>query len=248
MTSDGAFLPPPPPLSDRWALFLDADGTLVDFADHPERVVVSGRLVRRLAELAETLDGALALVSGRRIEFLDRMFAPLRLPSAGMHGLQRRGPGQDTPAPAEPPEALRAARADAARLLERYPQAVVEDKGEALALHWRAMPEAAADLQAFAMQVLTRLPDYHLQPGDHVVELRPQRGDKGAAIEAFLEEPPFRGRRPVFVGDDLTDEHGFEVVNMRDGLSVLVGNRGPSAARHRLPDIAAVHAWLGAAP
>jgi trehalose 6-phosphate phosphatase len=96
------------------------------------------------------------------------------------------------------------------------------------------------------VQALTRLPGYHLQPGDHVVELRPSHGDKGAAIAAFMEEAPFQGRRPVFIGDDLTDEHGFEIVNAHGGVSVLVGDREGTLAEHRLADIGAVYAWLGA--
>ncbi|TWT21754.1 trehalose-phosphatase [Luteimonas wenzhouensis] len=248
MTHDGTPpLPPPPPLSDQWALFLDVDGTLAAFADQPDGVSVASPVVDRLDELSRMLDGALALVSGRRIETLDALFAPHRFAAAGLHGLQRRRAGEEPPPPAAPPAALEAIKAQAAALLrERYPDALLEDKGEAIALHWRLMPEAAADLQAFAMQALTRLPDYHLQPGDHVVELRPARGDKGEAIAAFLDELPFLGRRPVFVGDDLTDEHGFEVVNARGGISVLVGDRAGSAAEHRLPGIDAVYAWLGA--
>lgn len=248
MTYDGApTLPPPPPLSDRWALFLDVDGTLVAFADHPEQVRVPPGLVDRLALLSESLGGALALVSGRRIETLDRLFAPRRFAAAGLHGLQRRAADEPVPAPENPPMALQAVKMQAKTLLTRYPQALLEDKGEAMALHWRAMPEAAADLQAFAMQALTRLPGYHLQPGDHVVELRPQHADKGAAIEAFLSEPPFRGRTPAFVGDDLTDEHGFGIVNAHGGISVLVGDREVTRAGHRLADIGAVFEWLGVA-
>lgn len=249
MTPDGAVpLPPPPPLSDRWALFLDVDGTLVAFSDHPERVVVADALVRRLSALSAETQGALALVSGRQLSMLDRMFAPLRLPAAGLHGLERRRAGEASPAAVEPPAALRALKAQAQALVEAYPLAVVEDKGEALGLHWRAMPEAAAQMQAFAQQALPRLPGYHLQPGDHVLELRPQRADKGTAIAAFLAEAPFRGRTPVFVGDDLTDEHGFDVVDAHGGHGILVGDRAGTAARYRLPDIAAVHAWLGATP
>jgi trehalose 6-phosphate phosphatase len=187
-------------------------------------------------------------VSGRRIEVLDALFAPHRFAAAGLHGLQRRREGDEPPAPEATPPALASVRDQARALLrERYPDALLEDKGEAIALHWRTMPEAAADLQGFAMQALTRLPGYHLQPGDHVVELRPAHSDKGEAIAAFLGEPPFLGRRPVFVGDDLTDEHGFEIVNAQGGVSVLVGDRGGSAAEHRLPDIEAVYAWLGVA-
>ncbi|HLT44441.1 MAG TPA: trehalose-phosphatase, partial [Luteimonas sp.] len=178
-------LPPPPPLSGQSALFLDVDGTLVAFADHPERVSLAPRVIDRLAGLAAALDGALALVSGRRIETLDALFAPHRFAAAGLHGLQRRRAGEDIPLPEPLPVALQAVKMQARTLLNRYPDALLEDKGEAMALHWRTMPEAAADLQAFAMQALARLPGYRLQPGDHVVELRPAHGDKGAAIDAF---------------------------------------------------------------
>ncbi|HET6434950.1 MAG TPA: trehalose-phosphatase, partial [Xanthomonadaceae bacterium] len=105
-------------------------------------------------------------------------------------------------------------------------------------------PQAAGALRAFAEAALPRLPGYRLQHGDHVVELRPAAGDKGEAILAMLDEPPFRGRTPVFAGDDVTDEAGFAVVNARHGLSVLVGAREPSAAHYALPDPGAVRAWL----
>lgn len=246
MMSDGPpTLPPPPPLSDRWALFLDVDGTLVPFADDPEQVYVSARLIERLGVLATAMDGAIALVSGRRVEMLDRLFAPLQLAAAGLHGLQRRRAGETLAAPPPPPAALEAVHLQALELAAAWPGALVEDKGEAVALHWRAAPAAADALQAFAAQAVQRLPGYHLQPGDRVVELRPRHADKGMAIDAFLGEAPFRGRQPVFVGDDLTDEHGFRAVNAHGGMGVLVGDRA-SVARHRLPDIAAVHAWLGA--
>ena len=248
MMSDGPpILPPPPPLSDRWALFLDVDGTLVPFADDPERVWVSPHLVPRLQALSSAMDGAIALVSGRRVEMLDRMFAPLQLAAAGLHGLQRRRAGESLADVPAPPAELETIKLQARELVTRWPQALVEDKGEALALHWRAAPEAALALQAFAARAVQRLPGYHLQPGNMVVELRPRHADKGGAIEAFLDETPFRGRQPVFVGDDLTDEHGFRAVNAHGGLGVLVGDRAGSDARCRLPDIAAVHVWLGAA-
>jgi trehalose 6-phosphate phosphatase len=249
MTHDGApALPPPPPLSDDCALFLDVDGTLLAFADHPGLVRVTPVLVDRLAQLADARGGAMALISGRGIETLDALFGPRRFAAAGLHGLQRRRADEPAPPPEPPPVALQAVKMLARTLLTRYPQAVLEDKGVAMALHWRAMPEAAADLQAFAMQALTRLPGYQLQPGDHVVELRPQNADKGAAIEAFLQEAPFQGRMPVFAGDDLTDEHGFEVVNAHGGTSILVGDRAGTRAGHRLRDIPAVFEWLGVTP
>lgn len=235
---------PPPLAPDATALFLDVDGVLLDFAAHPDAVRVPAALVARLDALHAALGGALALVSGRSIDTLDALFSPLRLPCAGLHGLERRHRGEVARMQADT-EALAAVRDAARRVVARYPGAVCEDKGIALALHWRAEPLAAADLQALASSAAMQLPGYHLQAGDHVVELKPASADKGAAIEAFLHEPPFRGRMPVFAGDDLTDEHGFDVVNTHGGVSILVGGRTSSAARHALPDVPAVHRWLG---
>lgn len=225
-------------------MFLDVDGCLLDFAATPDGVAVPPALRVRLEALSRQLDGALALVSGRSIARLDALFAPLRLPAAGLHGLERRHADLRIDPPAAAP-ALAAIRDDAIRLAAKYPGTVIEDKGATLALHWRAEPLAASDFEAFAMMALPKLPGYRLQQGDHVVELRPAIEDKGSAIAAFLEETPFGGRLPVFVGDDLTDEHGFEVVNRRGGISVLVGDREPSVAQCHLRDVAEVHAWLG---
>ena len=239
-------LPAPPPFAPDLALFLDVDGTLLDFADAPDAVRVTPELLDALASLQRQLDGALALVSGRTLEQLDALFAPLQLAAAGLHGLQRRG--SDAVAPAmSAPESLRRWRADAEALVAQFPGALVEDKGPTLALHWRANPDAAPALRALAAAALPLLPDYQLQPGNQVIELRPAGADKGLAIDAMLEAEPFRGRRPVFIGDDHTDEHGFEIVLARGGVAVLVGDRQPSVARHGLRDPDAVRAWLLAA-
>ncbi len=234
----------PPTPADDWALFLDVDGCLLEFSDTPDGVCVPPGLPARLDALAQRLGGALALVSGRTLAGLDRLFAPLRLPAAGLHGLERRHQGVHVASPAAP-VALADVREQALRLADRHPGAVVEDKGAAIALHWRLAPHAAADFSVFAAGALARLPGYRLQHGNQVVELRPADADKGDAIAAFLDEAPFRGRLPVFAGDDLTDEHGFEIVNARGGLSVLVGAREPSVARWHLDGIGAVHEWLG---
>ncbi len=238
---------PPPSPADDWALFLDVDGCLLDFSDTPDGVIVPPSLPARLDALAQRLGGALALVSGRTLAGLDRLFAPLRLPAAGLHGLERRHDGIHVASPAAP-VALAEVRDEALRLADRYPGAVIEDKGAAIALHWRTAPQAATDFSAFAANALRRLPGYRLQHGNHVVELRLDSADKGDAIAAFLDEAPFRDRLPVFAGDDLTDEHGFDVVNARGGVSVLVGAREPSTARWHLRDPAAVHEWLGLRP
>lgn len=240
---------PPLPAPD-WALFFDVDGCLVDFAPHPSQVVVPDGLQDDIARLAAMLDGALALVSGRSLDAIDMLFGALRhLPAAGMHGLERREvDGRLTQAP-EAPAALIAVEAEARHIADAFPGAIAERKGPNLALHWRAAPDAAEPFIAFAATALDNLPDYRMQPGDHVLELRPggQTPDKGSAVEAFLAQAPFRGRTPVFIGDDLTDEHAFEVVNARNGLSVLVGPRTGSAARWHLANPAAVRAWVARA-
>jgi len=239
----------PPALADDWALFLDVDGCVLDMAAAPDAVLVPSGLPAHLAALEARREGAFALVSGRTIASLDVLFAPARLNAVGLHGVERRCPGARGVA-VEIPAELAGVRNDAERLAAVYDGALVEDKGAAIALHWRQAPDAGQALQAFAAHALERLPGYRLQQGNKVVELYPgglEAGgiDKGAAIAALLEQPPFSGRIPVFAGDDLTDESGFEVINARAGISVLVGDRGHSAARHHLPDPAAVRAWLG---
>ena len=233
---------PPSPAAD-WALFLDVDGCLVDFADAPDAVQLPRRLPALLARLAHRLDGAVALVSGRPLTGLDRMFSPLRMPAAGLHGLELRNRTQLREAP-EAPAALGHVRDEAAEIALAYPGAIVEDKGAALGLHWRTAPAARDALRALAEAALPRLPGYRLQHGDNVVELRPADGDKGSAIAALLDEAPFRGRLPVFAGDDITDESGFATVNARGGISVLVGAREPSAAHYALRSPNAVRRWL----
>ncbi|SEL44049.1 trehalose 6-phosphate phosphatase [Pseudoxanthomonas sp. GM95] len=233
--------PPPPALADRCALFLDVDGTLLEFNDDPGAVGLPDGGLDTVTRLSQKLDGALALVSGRPLAELDQVFAPLSLPAAGMHGQQLRGAPETTRAV---PGALAELRREATVLSHRYPGVRVEDKGGAIALHWRAAPQAAAALQALAGRFIPQLGGYRLQPGDQVLELVPADVDKGRAVRRLLGQPPFAGRVPVFVGDDLTDEYGFEAANSLGGWSVLVGRRPNSHAMYALPDVTAVHAWL----
>ena len=235
----------PPAPADDWALFLDVDGCLVDLADTPDAVRLPRRLPDVLARLADRLDGAVALVSGRPRAGLDALFAPLPVRGAGLHGLELRNGERSRPAPDAHP-ALAGIRAEAAEIARQYPGAIVEEKGPALALHWRMAPAARDALRGLAEAALPRLPGYRLQHGASVVELRPGGGDKGSAIAALLQEPPFRGRVPVFAGDDITDESGFAVVNAHGGVSVLVGTREPSAAHYALRSPGAVRRWLAA--
>lgn len=236
--------PPATPAND-WALFLDVDGCLLDFAAHPAEVSVDRGLRASLERLSDRLDGAVALVSGRAIADLDALFEPLRLPAAGLHGLEWRSGGQQV-SPSPRPPAFDQVRDAARRVADAHPGALVEDKGVALALHWRGAPDAESAMQSLAGAAVSRLPGYLLQPGNHVVELRPGAQDKGSAVRTLMSRRPFRGRTPVFAGDDLTDEHAFAAVNDMGGLSILVGEREPSAAALGLADPAAVRAWLAA--
>lgn len=240
-------LPRPPDLAPEWALFLDVDGSLLDFAARPDAVEVPAGLVPALSHLAEALDGALALVSGRPLDQLDALFAPLRLPGAGLHGLQVRDDAQGglpaVDAPAEFAHVLERARG----IVERYPGALVEDKGCTLAFHWRNAPDAAAPFHALAQEALALMPHYRPQPGQQVLELRPDGFDKGGAIRELMTRPAFAGRVPVFIGDDLTDEHGFIAVNALQGISVLVGDRAPSDAHYRVDSPQALREWLSEA-
>lgn len=228
------------------ALFLDVDGTLLDIAAAPQSVSVPDDLRQRLRALFQAGGGAVALVSGRSIADLDGLFAPLVLPSAGLHGFERRGvSGACVTRPLPSRVALEAARDAMLRLSRRHSGLLVEDKQFALALHYRGAPHledtVIESMKGIAASVADQL---ELQRGKMVVELRPQGATKGGAVSAFLEEAPFAGRLPIFLGDDLTDESAFGLVNEREGLSVLVGPERASAARARIADVSAVRSWL----
>jgi len=229
-----------------WAFFLDVDGTLLDYADHPLAVRV-GRDLRALLEgLSAAAGGAVALISGRSVEEIDRLFAPLRLAVAGQHGTERRSAAGAVRRDAPPLEHLARAAADLVRLTAAHAGLVFENKGMTLALHYRRAPP----LQGLAEREMRRLAaalgeDFELQGGKFVFELKPSGRNKGSAIAEFMAEAPFAGRLPVFLGDDLTDEYGFDVVNRTGGHSIKVGP-GETRARWRLADAAAVRRWLAA--
>lgn len=228
------------------ALFLDVDGTLLEIAARPQAVAVPAQLRERLQALSLATGGAVALVSGRAIKDLDALFAPLTLPSAGLHGFEHRGAaGGCRRRPPPSAAALERAHGAMSQLARQHAGLLVEDKGFALALHYRG----AAQLERVVLDAMQDLAarvsgELELQRGKMVAELRPAGASKAQAVAAFLAEPPFCGRTPIFIGDDLTDEPAFELVNRREGLSVLVGERTGSAARTRLADVESVRGWL----
>jgi trehalose 6-phosphate phosphatase len=240
-------LPSPPALrAAASALFLDVDGTLVEIAREPGAVQVSDRLRHILAELERATEGALALVSGRSLEQLDELFAPLRLSAAGLHGLERRNLGSAVVRAAPDPTILAAARRRLAAFAEQHPGVLLEDKGLTLALHYRKAPEQQAAAAGLAREVVAASQGaLVLLEGKMVFELKPPGVDKGQAIAALMEEAPFAGRRPVFAGDDVTDEAGFAIVNRMGGITIRVGDDGrPTAAAYGEASVEALQSWL----
>lgn len=227
----------------QYAFFFDVDGTLAAIQSRPEAVFIPEQVIAQLQLLSALSQGALALVSGRPIEQLDALAAPWSGPAAGVHGAERRdaeGNLQRISLPVEVEQSLRAELQDA---MASWPGTQLEVKGMAFALHYRQAMQHEQDVMRLAEQSVKRFPGLALQPGKCVVEIKPAGIDKGAAISDFMEQPPFAGRTPVFIGDDLTDEKGFLAVNARQGVSIKVGE-GSTQAHYRLHDVDAVYGWL----
>ena len=234
----------PEPGEAPWALFLDVDGTLVELAAEPDAVQVDDRLCTLLTALQRKLDGALALVSGRTIATLDHLFSPLILPAAGNHGLERRASGGAVNRP-QPVTEMPAIRDAFSGFMAQNPGTIMEDKTLSVAIHFRNRPELEAEATDLAKNLVAGCGgNLFLQKGKKLVEIRPGQGDKGTAIADFLAETPFSGRLPVFIGDDITDEKGFELVNQRGGHSIRVGNDVTTAARYHVADVTGVIRWL----
>ena len=239
-------LAPPDPLPDQGAsLLLDLDGTIAPIMPRPHDVAPTPARTLLMKRLAERLGGRLAIVSGRTIAEVDRVLEGSVIAVAGVHGLERRTPAGRLER-AMPDPALDLVRAELPRLLARFPDLNTEDKGLSVTIHFRAAPEAAAAVKAFARDIAART-DLVLQPGDTVAELRGPGAGKGAAIRAFMSEAPFAGTRPVYLGDDQTDEDGFAAVCALGGVGVLVGPAKSTAATRRLANVDAVMDWLSAA-
>jgi trehalose 6-phosphate phosphatase len=235
-------MPIPSPALD-WCLFLDVDGTLIEFTDSPSETVADRELKSLLGQVAERLGGAVALVSGRSLEYLDALFAPLQLPAAGLHGVERRKASGAIQGASFADAQLDGARAALAALVTAHPGTSIEDKGRTLAVHFRLAPQFESSIRDSMIAITKPLgSNYHIQDGNMVFEIKPRGFTKGAAISAFLQEPPFSGRTPVFVGDDLTDQDGFRVVESRGGISIAVGER--VRAQRRLDNPSAVRSWL----
>ncbi|HYP57188.1 MAG TPA: trehalose-phosphatase [Beijerinckia sp.] len=202
------------------AFFLDVDGTLLDIKPRPGDVVADAELQILLTNFRKAAGGALALVSGRMIHDLDRIFAPLIFPAAGLHGAEIRF--ADGARIFAKSDAMDAARPDVRQFVSRHPGLMLEDKGATLAIHFRQRPELASEVLAFLSE-FGPARDLAVQEGKMVAELKQVQFDKGTALACLLAQPPFYGRKPIFIGDDLTDEAGFEFVNAAGGISIRIG-------------------------
>jgi trehalose 6-phosphate phosphatase len=238
-------LPLPPVPDPNWAWFFDIDGTLIELAQEPASLKIKHRLPEILAALQRQLGGALALVSGRSIENILQLIAPFRLPLAGCHGIERRLADGRILRPEPSPDMDRARRIFS-DFTKAHDGLFLEDKGLTLALHFRQAPHLEADCQAVAEQAAVG--DLNWFPGKMVFEVMARNYTKGSAVEAFMAEEPFRGRKPVFIGDDLPDEDGFETVRRLGGLGILIGPMRSTKAQFRLDSVSALHAWLAKLP
>jgi trehalose 6-phosphate phosphatase len=231
--------------NERWALFLDVDGTLLELAETPDSVYVPEQLKTLLQDLSSRCDGAIALVSGRTIANLDGLFEPVRLCASGVHGAERRGASGVIVRTQLDPSKLRDVRQELAAFVAAREGLLLEDKSFSLAVHFRLAPQLQEVVRAKVQSIVARLGDeYMLQPGKRVFEVRPRAWTKGTSVSAFLAEPPFLGRMPIYIGDDVTDEDAFETVNALGGVSVRVGTETDTHAEFRLPSVPDVHRWL----
>lgn len=226
-----------------YAFFFDVDGTLAAIQPRPEDVFIPQCVIATLHTLSVLSHGALALVSGRPMRELDALASPLHAPLAGVHGAERRDATGEIHRVSLPEAMERELREALTAKVDSWPGTQLESKGMAFALHYRQAMQFEQPVLALAESIVARYPTLTLQPGKCVVEIKPQGIDKGAAITSFMHEPPFTGRIPVFIGDDLTDEKGFLAVNAMGGISVKVGE-GSSHARYHLKGVDEVYHWL----
>jgi len=233
-------------LSEKAALFLDVDGTMIDFAASPAEVFVPAKLIQVLDALERRLCGALALISGRTVAELDRLFRPLSLRAGGVHGAEMRY----EPVPRLPTvEAARVLSANLWRslneMLDEFPGVFAENKRYSFAIHYRASPDLGPRLlnALRAFVVASGEDEWEIISAHFAFEIKGSGFDKGAAIEQFLARSPFTGRVPIFIGDDWTDESGFAAVARVGGTAYSVGEARPHVSGV-FPDPASVREWL----
>lgn len=227
-----------PAPNPNWALFLDIDGTLLDIAPTPDDVHVPQTLIHTLSRASAWLGGALAVVSGRPFVQIDKLFSPLRLPGGAGHGASLRLPDGETKR-ADETFAVPASWKTALREgVKQWSGVTVEDKPYGITIHYRAQPGREDDVKALVGRITAQDPEsYEALPGRMASEIRHRSLTKAVIVQSLMDHTPFKGRIPVFVGDDVTDHDGFRAVEERNGIALEVG-----VAFDGKP--AAVRAWL----
>jgi trehalose 6-phosphate phosphatase len=216
------------------ALLLDIDGTLLDFAPTPREVWVPPGLAKTMNRLLERTSGALALVSGRSLNDIDLIFAPAEFPAVGGHGAEMRLSGEGEAVAAHAPPLDKDLKKRLAAIAQLSPGILLEDKGYSLALHYRLAPHAEKAIYAAVSLIRADLPNAPIEvlPGKSVCEIKHSGFTKASGVRELMTHAPFRGRRPIFIGDDVTDETVFAIMPDFDGLSFSVGRRARGVAGH----------------
>ena len=232
--------PPPVELLREASLFLDFDGTLVDLAPRPDAVRVSVELSDLLSRLHQRLDGRVAILTGRAAAQVNELLGPVTILVGGHHGLETSG---RTGAGVRRPDVLDSVVSDLRQLEAEFPGVLVEDKPLGVALHYRQAPDAEEACRLAAQSAAQRS-GLEIQPGKMVFELKPHGANKGDALKTMMAEQPFAGTRPVFLGDDLTDEPAFLAAQDMGGAGIIVGDRAPTTAGYRIASVDEALQWL----
>jgi trehalose 6-phosphate phosphatase len=223
------------------AILLDIDGTILDIAPTPETVAVPASLPETLTRLCTLTGGAVALVSGRSLRDLDQLFAPLQLPAVAGHGAEFRPlPGA---APDPRPELDPALKRKFEALTALGSGITIEDKGYAIALHYRLAPDKEPLLRDAVANLCANEPAVEIMPGKYVLEVKMSGFNKATGVRNLMKRPPFAGRRPIFIGDDITDEYVFKIMPEFGGLAFSVGDAVGGGDRH-FEGPGAVRDWL----
>ena len=230
-------------LDKNIALFLDVDGTLMEFSENYKEVKADKELLYNLSQIQFLIKDSIALISGRTIIDLDNIFFPLQLPAAGQHGLERRkwnGIIEVLTKINLPKKFLSHLK----NFKEKNYGLILENKEKSIAIHFRKAPSLENKIEKYVSHLLEGEKNFHFIKGNKVIEIKPKFFNKGTAISNFMNEVPFIKRLPIFIGDDTTDEDGFKYINSVQGISVKVGESTNSSARYELKSVSEVNYWL----
>jgi trehalose 6-phosphate phosphatase len=233
------------PQFNECALLLDIDGTLLDLAPTPREVWVPPDLAKTLPRLLARTSGALALVSGRSVNDIDLIFAPMQFPAVGGHGAEMRLSPENESVSSHAPPMDKELKRRLAAIAKLSPGILLEDKGYSLALHYRLAPHAEQAIYDAVSAIRADLPSAPIEvlPGKSVCEIKHSGFTKATGVKELMKHAPFKGRRPVFIGDDVTDETVFAIMPDFNGLAFSVGRRARGVAGH-FDEPRDVRAWL----